>query len=163
MSAFGIFALILTTAYIIYFAVIIIRDIANDRKNPEGASNVEIFDVTSFAQEEAMEIRKTDGGFAVGENETASISTIAHDPETPDSTDGTSIGMEEKLKELKERMTESESDVEMELSFEDEDFRNALINDDKGNGTSHLVKRRVSAAERSSDSLAGNATVRDNI
>ena len=57
MSAFGIFALILTTAYIIYFAVIIIRDIANDRKNPEGASNVEIFDVTSFAQEEAMEIR----------------------------------------------------------------------------------------------------------
>ena len=48
MSAFGIFALILTTAYIIYFAVIIIRDIANDRKNPEGASNVEIFDVTSL-------------------------------------------------------------------------------------------------------------------
>lgn len=38
MSAFGIFALILTTAYIIYFAAVIIKDVAASRKSPEGGN-----------------------------------------------------------------------------------------------------------------------------
>ena len=55
MSAFGIFALILTTAYIIYFAVVIIRDVTSSRKSAEDNSETETFDAT-FAEEQCVEV-----------------------------------------------------------------------------------------------------------
>lgn len=163
MSAFGIFALILTTAYIIYFAVIISRDVINGRKNPEEASNVETFDVSSFSQEEAMEVRETDGGFAVGETETVSVTFDEKKPETTDAKDESANDMDEKLKKLKENMTDSESDVEMEAKLDDVRFMDTLIGNDKGNGTSHIIKRMVSAADESGKTSACNAPVRDHI
>lgn len=67
MSAFGIFALILTTAYIIYFSVVIIRDVTSSRKSAEENSGAETFD-TTFAGEQSVEVIETETGFAVGDN-----------------------------------------------------------------------------------------------
>lgn len=85
MSAFGIFALILTTAYIIYFSVVIIRDVTSSRKSAEENSGTETFD-TTFAGEQSVEVIETETGFAVGDNNVnaepvAAVETII--PETP--------------------------------------------------------------------------------
>ena len=72
MSAFGIFALILTTAYIIYFSVVIIRDVTSSRKSAEDNSETETFDAT-FAEEQSVEVIETESGFAVGDNEGSSL------------------------------------------------------------------------------------------
>lgn len=68
MSAFGIFVLILTTAYIIYFSVVIVRDTMSSRKSGNDNPDTETFD-TSFMDAQSVEVRETDGGFAVGEEE----------------------------------------------------------------------------------------------
>ena len=77
MSAFGIFALILTTVYIIYFAVVIAKDITASKKSPDADSGTETFDVSSFAQEESVEVKEVEGGFAVGDNETSTETVSA--------------------------------------------------------------------------------------
>ena len=86
MSAFGIFALILTTAYIIYFAVTISRDVIAGRKKAEDSPESETFDISSSAQDESGATNKgktdnilheesvavfetEDGGFRVGDIE----------------------------------------------------------------------------------------------
>lgn len=55
MSAFGIFALILTIAYIIYFIVVIVRDVAAGRKSGDDSSQTETFD-TSFMEEQSVQV-----------------------------------------------------------------------------------------------------------
>lgn len=85
MSAFGIFALILTTAYIIYFSVVIIRDVTSSRKSAEENSGAETFD-TTFAGEQSVEVIETETGFAVGDNNVNAEPVAAAEsiiPETP--------------------------------------------------------------------------------
>ena len=65
MSAFGIFALILTIAYIIYFIVVIVRDVAAGRKSGDDSSQTETFD-TSFMEEQSVQVTETREGFSVG-------------------------------------------------------------------------------------------------
>ena len=67
MSAFGIFALILTTAYIIYFAVVITKDVIESRKKATGTESTEEFEIPE--QEEAVVVQETLGGFSIGEVE----------------------------------------------------------------------------------------------
>ena len=86
MSAFGIFALILTTAYIIYFAVTISRDVVAGRKKAEDSPESETFEISSSAQEDVETsinklkdslqhedsvavVETEDGGFIVGDIE----------------------------------------------------------------------------------------------
>ena len=76
MSAFGIFALILTTVYIIYFSVVIIRDVISSRKSAEDNSGAETFD-TTFAGEQSVEVVETETGFAVGDNNVNAESVAA--------------------------------------------------------------------------------------
>lgn len=76
MSAFGIFALILTTAYIIYFSVVIIRDVTTSRKSAEDNSETETFDAT-FAEEQSVEVTETENGFAVGDNNIDAVPVAA--------------------------------------------------------------------------------------
>lgn len=70
MSAFGIFALILTIAYIIYFSVVIVRDVAAGRKSGDDSSLTETFD-TSFMEEQSVQVTETHDGFSVGSLEIA--------------------------------------------------------------------------------------------
>lgn len=81
MSAFGIFALILTTAYIIYFSVVIIRDVTTSRKSAEDNSETETFDAT-FAEEQSVEVTETENGFAVGDNNIDAVPVAAFEGTT---------------------------------------------------------------------------------
>lgn len=83
MSAFGIFALILTTAYIIYFSVVIIRDVTSSRKSAEENSGTETFD-TTFAEEKSVEVIETETGFAVGDNNINAEPVAAMEATTPE-------------------------------------------------------------------------------
>ena len=104
MSAFGIFALLLTTAYIIYFAVVIVRDIASGRKSGNETNQSEVFD-TSFMEDMSVEVNETDGGFAVGSDE---IETEI--PQVSDKTDELTEQQSSSVDTTKEHLSESMSD-----------------------------------------------------
>ena len=64
MSPFVIFAISLTIAYVIYYAVMITRDLYG--KKEENKSNEEVFDVNSITEEEAaVAVNESDGGFSI--------------------------------------------------------------------------------------------------
>ena len=64
MSPFVIFAISLTIAYAIYYAVMITRDLYG--KKEENKSNEEVFDVSNITEEEAaVAVNESDGGFSI--------------------------------------------------------------------------------------------------
>ena len=64
MSPFVIFAISLTIAYVIYYAVMITRDLYG--KKEENKSNEEVFDVSNITEEEAaVAVNESDGGFSI--------------------------------------------------------------------------------------------------
>ena len=66
MSPFVIFAISLTVAYVIYYAVMITRDLYG--KKEEAKSNEEVFDISNMAEEEAaVAVNESDGGFSVAD------------------------------------------------------------------------------------------------
>lgn len=128
MSAFGIFALILTTAYIIYFSVVIIRDVTSSRKSAEENSGTETFD-TTFAGEQSVEVIETETGFAVGDNNVnaepvAAVETII--PETPAS----EADKEVQALAIQEKLDADAKDIEesrvYEKAFTDEEYDELL-------------------------------------
>ncbi len=66
MSPFVIFAISLTIAYVIYYAVMITRDLYG--KKEETKSNEEVFDISNMAEEDAaVAVNESDGGFSVAD------------------------------------------------------------------------------------------------
>ena len=64
MSLFVIFAISLTIAYVIYYAVMITRDLYG--KKEENKSNEEVFDVSNITEEDAaVAVNESDGGFSI--------------------------------------------------------------------------------------------------
>ena len=64
MSPFVIFAISLTIAYVIYYAVMITRELYG--KKEKNKSNEEVFDVSSITEEEAaVAVNESDGGFSI--------------------------------------------------------------------------------------------------
>ena len=64
MSPFVIFAISLTIAYVIYYAVMITRDLYG--KKEENKSNEEVFDVSNITEEEAaVAVNENNGGFSI--------------------------------------------------------------------------------------------------
>lgn len=67
MSSYLIFVLVLTAVYIIYYAVIITKDLYG--KKDEAKTNEEVFDVSGMANaEESVAVEENDGGFSIGGN-----------------------------------------------------------------------------------------------
>lgn len=67
MSSYLIFVLVLTAVYIIYYAVIITKDLYG--KKDEAKTNEEVFDVSGMADaEESVAVEENDGGFSIGGN-----------------------------------------------------------------------------------------------
>jgi len=67
MSSYLIFVLVLTAIYIIYYAVIITKDLYG--KKDEAKANEEVFDVSGMADaEESVAVEENDGGFSIGGN-----------------------------------------------------------------------------------------------
>ena len=68
MKAYFIFAIALTVAYIIYYAVMVARDLYG--KNGEKIkSGEEEFDVSDFDEEESVSVVENDKGFNIGDIE----------------------------------------------------------------------------------------------
>lgn len=68
MSPFLIFAISLTIAYVIYYAVMITRDLYG--KKEEANSNEEVFDISNITEEEAaVAVNESDGGFSVADKQ----------------------------------------------------------------------------------------------
>ena len=67
MSSYLIFVLVLTAIYIIYYAVIITKDLYG--KKDEAKTNEEVFDVSGMADtEESVAVEENDVGFSIGGN-----------------------------------------------------------------------------------------------
>lgn len=128
MSAFGIFALILTTAYIIYFSVVIIRDVTSSRKSAEENSGAETFD-TIFAGEQSVEVIETETGFAVGDNNVNAEPVAAVDTNIPETT-ASEADKEAQALAIQEKLDADARDIEdsrvYEKAFTDEDFDELL-------------------------------------
>lgn len=165
MSAFGIFALILTTAYIIYFAVVIAKDIIAGKKSPSIDSSTESFDVSSFAGEDSVEVKEVDGGFAVGDNETYT-ETISASATTSENEGVSTENPVEKINGMTDKMDNTEEYVEFDVSIPDTHLRDFIINQQMANkniDTSYMFDRQETAAVEPQKSSAGNAQGRDNL
>lgn len=64
MSPFMIFALVLTIAYVIYYAVVIAKDLQG--KKGRANSTEEVFDLDGMEDEESVEVSEAGDGFQVG-------------------------------------------------------------------------------------------------
>lgn len=128
MSAFGIFALILTTAYIIYFSVVIIRDVTSSRKSAEENSGTETFD-TTFAEEQSVEVIETETGFAVGDNNVNAEPVAAIETTIPETT-SSETDKEAQALAIQEKLDADAQDIEQsrvyEKAFTDEEFDELL-------------------------------------
>ena len=159
MSAFGIFALILTTAYIIYFAVVIIRDVTSSRKSAEDNSETETFDAT-FAEEQSVEVIETESGFAVGDNEVNAVPVAAVEESKPDT-----ASTETDMKSIQDKLDADAEDIAQsvvhEKSFTDEEFEYVVTQGDKGQiDNANVLITRI-PAEESKKTPAEDAPVID--
>lgn len=116
MSAFGIFALILTTAYIIYFSVVIIRDVTTSRKSAEDNSETETFDAT-FAEEQSVEVTETENGFSVGDNNIDAV-TVASVEETTSSSTASEADKEAQILEIQNVIDAETADIAQSIVHE---------------------------------------------
>lgn len=131
MSTFGIFALILTTAYIIYFSVVIFRDVTSSRKSAEENSETETFDA-SFAEEQSVEVTETENGFAVGDNNINAVPVAAIEAPTPE-TISSEADREAQINDINDRIDARTLAISQSLSYErsynDEDYDELLRGD----------------------------------
>lgn len=67
MSSYLIFVLVLTAVYIIYYAVIVTKDLYG--KKDDAKTTEEVFDVSNMADaEESITVEENNGGFSIGGN-----------------------------------------------------------------------------------------------
>ena len=67
MSSYLIFVLVLTAVYIIYYAVIVTKDLYGKKDNSK--TTEEVFDVSNMAdEEESITVEENNGGFCIGGN-----------------------------------------------------------------------------------------------
>ena len=103
-----IFALVLTIAYAIYYAVVIAKDLQGKKRHAN--STEEVFDLEGMEDEESVEVSETGDGFQVGsagERPTESSESEVNDPsEEPEETPQNAA--EAKAKELKASLLEAD-------------------------------------------------------
>jgi len=108
MSPFMIFALVLTIAYVLYYAVVVAKDLQG--KKGIANSNEEVFDLDDMEEEESVEVSETADSFQVGnsgEKQAAPPESTAVDPiEKPEAP--TLNAVEEKAEQLKSSLLEAD-------------------------------------------------------
>lgn len=67
MSPFMIFALVLTIAYVLYYAVVIAKDLQGKKRRTN--STEEVFDLEGMEEEESVEVSEAGDSFQVGNTE----------------------------------------------------------------------------------------------
>ena len=110
MKSYFIFAIVLTVAYIGYYAVIIVHDLYG--KKGAGKMQEEVFDLGEPDDEESVAVTENETGFEVGSNAYETETADADRSAVPQAeAANTGISTQEKLERLKakaeERMEES--------------------------------------------------------
>lgn len=110
MNSYFIFAIVLTVAYIIYYAVIITHDLYGNKGTDK--PNVEVFDLGAPEEEESVAVTESETGFSIGsenyETESTATSSETYPEEDVKDKSGTA---QEKLERLK---AEAEAEEQME-------------------------------------------------
>ncbi len=111
MKSYFIFAIVLTVAYIIYYAVIIAQELYGRKK--DGKPEEEVFDIDpDEEEEESITVTESDTGFDVGgeqyetERSDAPEKEEAPEPSPPEET--TAMRIERMKARAEERMEETE-------------------------------------------------------
>ncbi len=110
MNSYFIFAIVLTVAYVLYYAIVIAHDLYG--KKGTGKPEEEIFDVGTSEEEESVTVTESETGFNIG-GESYETESTADAPEASPEEDGTEKPdtAQEKLERLKaeaeERMEET--------------------------------------------------------
>lgn len=111
MDAYFIFAIVLTVAYVLYYAVVITHDLYG--KKGTDKPEEEVFDVGASEEEESVTVMESETGFNIGGESYETESTVTA-PEASPEESGTEKPdtAQEKLERLKaeaeERMEETE-------------------------------------------------------
>lgn len=111
MDAYFIFAIVLTVAYVLYYAVVITHDLYG--KKGTDKPEEEVFDVGASEEEESVTVTESETGFNIGGESYETESTVTAPGASPEE-DGTEKPdtAQEKLERLKaeaeERMEETE-------------------------------------------------------
>lgn len=111
MKSYFAFVLVLTAAYLIYYAVIIVQDLYG--KKGTGKTDEEVFDLGAPDDEQSVDVTESETGFSIGsekyETETAPIALPATEEEAaPDNGEAATAEKLERLKaKAEERMEET--------------------------------------------------------
>lgn len=118
MRSYFIFAIVLTVAYLIYYAVIIMQDLYGKRRT--GKTEEEVFDLGTLEDEESVAVSESETGFRVGneqyDTETASGGDSATDQKPADKKPETKETPEERLERLKANAEEKMEETTPYLS-----------------------------------------------
>ena len=127
MSSYFIFAIALTVAYIIYFAVMIMQDLYGKKK--DGKYDVEVFTVTDDP-DEGVQVSESDSGFSIGEEDYTTEYLEQENAQTDDDNQKASSDTPSPVAEIKSKIDESMDTVESFMSnpCTDEQLQLALIN-----------------------------------
>ena len=127
MSSYFIFAIALTVAYIIYFAVTIMQDLYGKKK--DGKNDVEVFTVTDDT-DEGVQVSESDSGFSIGEEDYTTEYLEQENAQTVDDNQKASSDTPSPVAEIKSKIDESMDTVESFMSnpCTDEQLQLALIN-----------------------------------
>ena len=125
MSPFLIFAIVLTVAYVIYYSVMITRDLYG--KKDEVKTNEEVFDVSEL-EEEAVTVTESENGFSVADKQ---YETLKHEDDI--------IPVQQKeelpqydIKEPEQKSVAENLEEQMQEKMEDTDMfmENQIMQDD---------------------------------
>lgn len=126
MKSYLIFAIVLTVAYIIYYAVIIAQELYGKKR--EEKTEEEVFDLDP-SEEESVAVTESDTGFSVGgEQYETEGSTATEEQQEPEIAPQTETP-EEKLQRLKAKAEERMEETEPYLSdaFTTEEMYKAMV------------------------------------
>lgn len=107
MKSYFIFTIVLTVAYIVYYAVVIVQDLYG--KKGTGKTDEEVFDLGAPEEEESVTVTESDTGFNVGNEQYETENVPAASPVTPETADAAAHGVAvvaEKLARLKAKAEE---------------------------------------------------------
>ncbi len=117
MKSYFIFAIVLTVAYLVYYAVIIVQDLYG--KKGTGKPEEEVFDLGNPEEEESVAVTENETGFNVGDEnyETEAAPTASPAPqEAEDKADKGEAAVAEKMARLKAQAEEQMEETAPYLS-----------------------------------------------
>ena len=126
MKSYLIFAIVLTVAYIIYYAVIIAQELYGKKR--EEKTEEEVFDLDP-SEEESVAVTESDTGFSVGGEQYETEGSTAIEEQQESETAPQTETPEEKLQRLKAKAEERMEETEPYLSdaFTTEEMYKAMV------------------------------------